>query len=150
MHVMMRGATFVRADREAVWAALHDTDVISRCVPGCRSLARTSDSLFVLSSRISIGPLRLVVSGTVELAESDPPRSYCLVGRGRGGALDACGRLRVTLVEQGGGCRLCYAIEADARGPFSAAGSALMSGIGRGMTAYFASRFGGMVEQGRR
>ena len=117
MHVAMRGATFVRAGRETVWAALHDTAVISRCVPGCRSLVRASDSLFVLSSHIAIGPLRLVVSGTVELAESDPPRSYCLVGRGRGGALDASGRLRVTLVEQRDGCQLCYAVEVPSPAP---------------------------------
>ncbi len=150
MHVRMCGHTFVRAGREAVWSALHDTNVIARCVPGCRSLARASDSLFVLSSRIAIGPLRLVVDGTVELAESDPPHSYCLIGRGGGGVLDASGRLRVTLVEQPGGCRLCYAVEADARGPLAGAGAVVMSGIGRGMTAYFASRFGGMVEQGAR
>ena len=138
MHVRMCGHTFVRAGREAVWSALHDTNVIARCVPGCRSLARASDSLFVLSSRIAIGPLRLVVDGTVELAESDPPHSYCLIGRGGGGVLDASGS------------RLCYAVEADARGPLAGAGAVVMSGIGRGMTAYFASRFGGMVEQGAR
>ena len=147
MQVTLRGGTFVRADREAVWAALHDTAVIARCVPGCHSLARASESLFVLSSRIAVGPLRLVVSGTVELADCDPPQSYCLIGRSSGGSLDASGRVCITLAEQRGGCRLDYAVEADARGLFAGAGPVMMSGIGRGITAYFASRFGDLVER---
>ncbi len=149
MQVTMRGATFVRANREAVWAALHDTAVIARCVPGCRSLARASECLFVLSSRIAIGPLRITLEGTVEIAESDPPRSYCLVGHGTGGAMDASGVVRITLSEDNGGCRLQYAIEAEARGPLSAAGPVVMNGIGKGVTAFFATRFGDLVEQGR-
>ncbi len=147
MSVTMSGATFVRADRKAVWAALHDVDLISACLPGCRSLSRSSDRDYVLALRIRFGPVSFAFSGSVQIAESDPPSRYSLVGRGESGrAGKATGRVTITLAEWRGGCRLAYLIEAETTGPLSAAGPIFLSSLGASITKYFAQRFGRLVD----
>ena len=146
MSVTLSGATFVRADRQTVWAALHDVDFISACLPGCRSLSRSSDRDYVLALEVRFGPIRLAFKGVVQISESDPPRSFSLVGRGESGRVGrAWGRVTITLAERRGGCRLAYDVEAETAGPLSAAGTLVLSNVGNSVTSYFAQRFGELV-----
>ena len=150
MSLTMSGSTFVRADRNTVWAALHDADLISLCIPGCQSLVRSSDRDFALELKLQLGLIRLAFDGTVRIEASDPPNALCLVGRGRGGiAGEAAGRAEFTLAEQFGGCTLRYAVDAEVRGPLSVAGPFVLTNIGTAISSLFAVRFGELVD-GRR
>ena len=116
MSVTVSGAAFVRADRHAVWAALHDVNVISLCIPGCLSLVRSSERVFDLALLVRLGPVRLAFDGTVEITESDPPARYRLVGWGSGAqAGEAVGTATITLAEQADGCTLTFVIDAVTR-----------------------------------
>ena len=146
MSVTVSGSAFVRADRNMVWTALHDVAVISRCLPGCRSLTRVSESAFALALQIRLGPIGIDFDGTVEVCESDPPSRYCLVGRGGASyAGDAVGRATITLREQSGGCCLAYVVEAETRGPVSMAGPRVQVGIGKAIAGMFTSRLSSIV-----
>ena len=40
----MTGEHRISADRETVWAALNDADVLRQCIPGCEELEKKSDT----------------------------------------------------------------------------------------------------------
>ena len=149
MSVTIRGATFVRADRTTVWAALYDVDLIASCLPGCRSLTRTSDRDYALALRLRLGLIAFSLTGVVRVTDRDPPHRYCLTGHAGSPVGAAMGAATINLVEQTGGCRLHYAIEVETDGLLSKAGPVVLLGIGTSLTGIFARRFGELVDERR-
>jgi len=45
----LEGEYNLKADREQVWEALNDPDVLKQCIPGCETLTKTSDKNFEAS-----------------------------------------------------------------------------------------------------
>ena len=142
------GSRTVRADRRAVWAALHDVGCLKACVPGCQSLVRVSDGRFGLVVDVSFGPVRIPFRGSVEVDGSDPPHCYRMVGRGEGGLAGlAAGSATIRLTQVAGGCRLGYVIRAEPQGPFAALGSVVVTGLARSLTDRFIDGLAGLLER---
>ena len=76
----------LKADREQVWAALNDPTILQKCIPGCETLTKASDTNFSASVVAKVGPVKAKFSGEVELTELSPPSSYKISGEGKGGA----------------------------------------------------------------
>ena len=83
----LEGEYNLKADREQVWEALNDPDVLKQCIPGCETLTKTSDKNFAASVVAKVGPVKAKFSGEVELSDLSPPSSYKISGEGKGGAL---------------------------------------------------------------
>ncbi len=71
--------------REAVWQALMDPRVLSRCVPGCESLEQTAPNAYRARVALVIGPVRAKFDTDLKLLDLNPHESYSLSGAGRGG-----------------------------------------------------------------
>ena len=84
MAMTMTGSVTLPADRETVWAALNDPEVLKRCIPGCQELDRTGDDGFAATAKVSIGPVKATFKGNVKLSDIDPPNGYTISGRGAG------------------------------------------------------------------
>jgi uncharacterized protein len=67
----------VRAGADAVFAALHDLELIVPCLPGARITGRDGD---VFHGDLSVGFLR--PSGSVRITHSDPPTRTLHLGTG--------------------------------------------------------------------
>lgn len=139
MSIRVQDGLFIRASRDHVWAALHDVDLLASCLPGCRSLLRSSDRDFTLA--LGVGSLGLAFHGTLRIDVSEPPASYRLTGRGNGGrAGTARGAADIVLLEEKGGCRLCYRIEATVDGLLALFGPGVLAGAARALATAFAAR----------
>ena len=76
----------IATTRTRVWAMLNDPEVLRACIPGCQSLVGNVDDGFTATVKIGLGPVKATFSGAVELLDMDPPKSYRIVGSGKGGA----------------------------------------------------------------
>ena len=142
------GGVTIRADRHAVWAALHDPACLKLCVPGCRTLVRRSERWFDLAVLVPLGPVGVVFEGTIEVVDSVPERTLVLKGKGQGGVAGlAAGSLRINLTESPSGCRLAYAIDAEPSGPVAAMGTLLLSGLAGTLVERFGQTFAALVGQ---
>src|SRR3546814_18696119 len=74
----MSGEQRIAAARDKVWQALNDPDVLRRCIPGCQSLTKESDTRMVATVETKIGPIGARINGAVELADINAPDSYTL------------------------------------------------------------------------
>ena len=149
MEVTITGTTFVPANRLDVWKALHDVDVVAACIPGCRDLKSTSEDAYTLVVAVRFGPLSLGFNGLIEVASSDPPNSYKLVGYGSlSRAARPWGSTTIRLTERGSGCEVHYKIEADLRGPLGLLVKPwFASRFGRSMSAQFVQQFGKQIRR---
>ncbi len=142
----LNGQQRIAAPRQKVWDALNDARVLKACIPGCESLTQDGEHAFDAIVLAKVGPVRARFSGRVELTDIRPPESYRISGEGKGGVAGvAKGSADVTLVEDGDGTILNYAVKADVGGKLAQIGSRLVQSTANKYTADFFARFGDIV-----
>ena len=77
------GEYLIAADRDVVWNALNDPEVLRKCIPGCESLERITENAFEASVTAVVGPVRARFDTSLSLEDLCPPESYRLVGRSK-------------------------------------------------------------------
>ncbi len=138
----MTGDHLIAADRQEVWQALNDPDVLRACIPGCEMLEKTSDTELTATVVTKIGPVKAKFSGEVRLENLNPPTSYSIVGEGKGGIAGfAKGGADVTLSEEEGGTRLSYVVDAKVGGKIAQLGSRLIDSTAKKLAGKFFQNF---------
>lgn len=142
----MDGEIELSADRQTVWEALNDPEVLKQCIPGCNSLELGEDNSFVAAVKIKIGPIRASFSGSVTLAEIDEPNGYKISGNGNGGVAGyASGTAYVRLRDSDGCTRLSYQVESKVGGKIAQLGSRLINSVAKRYTDEFFACFAELV-----
>lgn len=142
------GEREVAAPKQSVYDALNDPTILQQCIPGCESLERTSDNGFSAKVGLKVGPVRAKFSGDVALEDLNPPNSYSLVGKGKGGPAGfASGRAAVTLDESGSGTLLSYKVDVEIGGKIAQLGSRLINGTANKLSGEFFDEFCNLTEE---
>jgi len=142
MAMTMTGEVTLQADREQIWNALNDPEVLKSCIPGCDSLEKLSDTEFRATAKVTVGPVKATFKGGVTLSDLDPPNGYRISGEGQGGVAGfAKGGARVRLEEIDGGTRLTYDVEAQVGGKLAQLGGRLINGVARKYADEFFANF---------
>jgi len=147
----MNGEFRVPTDRETVWRALNDPEVLKECLPGCREIEKTSDTEMTATLALKVGPVKATFAGGVTLSDLDPPNAYTLSGQGQGGAAGfASGEAKVRLVEDGSGTVVHYDVDAKVGGKLAQIGSRLIDSTAKKLSKQFfdslAEKLGGGEE----
>ena len=138
----MTGEQRIPADRETVWKALNDADILRACIPGCQELVKESDTEMTAIAVIKVGPISARFQGRVTLSDLDPPNGYRITGEGQGGvAGHAKGGAAVRLTEDGDGTILHYDVSAQIGGRLAQLGGRMIDATARSMSAAFFKRF---------
>ena len=132
----------IPAPRARVYAALQDTEILSRCIPGCEELIRHSDTELEAKVVLKVGPVKARFSGKVTLNPETPPERFTLSGEGNGGVAGfARGGATVVLEERGDETVLRYDAHADIGGKLAQLGSRLLQGTAQKLAAAFFDGF---------
>ncbi len=138
----------IEASREAVFAALNDTEVLRQAIPGCQEIAKLSDTEFEATVIAKVGPVKAKFTGAVKLSDIDPPNGYTISGEGKGGPAGfAKGGAEVTLEEDGGATLLKYKVTANVSGKLAQLGGRLIEGTSKKLAGEFFSKFKEIVER---
>jgi hypothetical protein len=147
MAMAMKGAVELPAPKALVWEKLNDPEVLKACIPGCQSLEKTSDTSFVASAKLKIGPVTATFKGNVTLSNIDPPNGYRIAGEGEGGIAGfAKGAADVTLSETPGGTTLSYDVQAQVGGKIAQLGSRLIDGVAKKTADSFFANFAAQLQ----
>jgi carbon monoxide dehydrogenase subunit G len=132
MAMNLSGEYRIPAPPTRVWEALNDVNVLKACIPGCKSLDKTSETSFASVVTSKVGPISATFTGSVTLSDLDPPRGYTISGQGQGGAAGfAKMSARVSLSEDGTDTLLKYEANAEVGGKLASVGSRLVQGVAR-------------------
>jgi uncharacterized protein len=132
--VDINGEYVIPADRDTVWNALNDPEVLKECIPGCQELAALDDGDgFEATVLAKIGPVKATFKGSVRLEDVVEGESYTIVGEGKGGTAGfAKLKSRVNLEDAGNeGTRLKYTADAQLGGKLAQLGARLIQGTAR-------------------
>jgi len=138
----------IGASREAVWQALNDPEVLKKCIPGCESLERISDTEFAAAVVAAIGPVRATFNTALSLEDLKPPHSYRLVGESKATACFGKGGATVTLEENDAGTLLRYDADFRVGGKLAQVGSRLVLGVTRKTADDFFGAFSRELDSG--
>ena len=142
------GHQLISADRQTVWNALNDPEILVRCIPGCEEIDRLSDNQLRVRLMVKMGPVRSRFAGTLALEDVVPPESCSLVFEGTGAAGFAKGGARVVLTSQSNQTRLEYTAKASVGGKLGQIGGRLIESSARKMADEFFSALQAVLSEG--
>ena len=138
----MTGEYHIAAPRQKVWEALNDTEILRQSITGCEKVEKLSATEMTATVRAKVGPVSARFTGKVTLSDLDPPNGYRISGEGTGGPAGfAKGGATVKLVDENGGTKLSYVVEASIGGKLAQIGSRLIDATARQMAEQFFSKF---------
>lgn len=138
----MSGEERIAADRQTVWEALNNPEILKACIPGCQELEMQSPTEMSATVKIKIGPVSATFKGEVVLENLNPPESYTITGEGKGGIAGfAKGGADVSLAEDGDGTILSYKVDAQIGGKLAQLGSRLIDSTSKKLAGQFFADF---------
>ena len=120
------GSHTFNADRQAVWDALMDPDVLARCIPGCQRLDLVSEDTYEMELKIGVGAIRGNYTGRVGVTDKTHLESYRMAVDGRGIGGSAKGAADLRLVESNGVTDVRVEGEAEITGILARVGQRLL------------------------
>lgn len=117
--------------REVVWKLIQDERVLQHSIPGCKSFSRTEDGSYQVEMGLSVGPVKGVFTGQVQIANREEPRFYQLLVKGKGlpGEIDATADMQIE--EAGQGVVLNCQMEVMVTGVLASVGQRVMGGVAK-------------------
>lgn len=143
----MIGEQLILAPRAKVWSALNDPEILRQAIPGCETVAKEGDTVFLATVVAKVGPVKATFKGKVTLSEIDPPNGYRITGEGQGGAAGfGKGGAKVTLEDAPNGQTLLkYQAQAQVGGKLAQIGSRLVDATAKKLAEEFFSHFNQIV-----
>ena len=141
----LTGSYKMNVEKEVVWKALNDPNILKQCIPGCESFDKESSNIFNATATNQIGPMNATFSGTVTLSNIQENQSYTLSGEGQSSVGFVNGSADVKLIEENGITTLTYEVNANVGGKIAQLGSRLINGVAKKMSDYFFGRFADLV-----
>ena len=142
----LSGSYKLNVNKENVWKALNDPNILKKCIPGCEAFEKESDTVFNATATNQIGPMNATFSGIVTLSDIKENQSYTLTGEGQSLVGFANGKAIVKLTEEDGITTLSYEVDVNIGGKIAQLGSRLINGVAKKMTDYFFGRFADLVD----
>ncbi len=137
----LTGSYEIKLDKNSVWKALNDPEILKKSIPGCEEFKKNSDTNFTATATNKIGPFNATFTGDIELKDLNPPDSYKIAGQGNSPVGFASGEASVKLEESNGITKLIYSVEANVGGKIAQVGSRLSDMTAKKMADIFFGKF---------
>ncbi len=141
----LSGTYQINLEKQKVWEALNDPNILKESIPGCEEFNKDSDTKFSATAKNKIGPFNASFTGNIELKDINPPNSYTIVGSGNSPVGFASGEADVKLEENENGTKLIYEVEANVGGKIAQVGSRLIDMAAKKMADTFFGKFSDLI-----
>ena len=141
----LSGSYQIKLEKQKVWEALNDPEILKKSIPGCEEFTKNSDTEFTATATNKIGPFNASFTGDIELKEIDAPNSYVIEGSGNSPVGFASGSAKVSLENSDGGTKLSYTVEANVGGKIAQVGSRLIDMTAKKMADIFFGKFSKLI-----
>jgi len=141
----LSGSYQINLEKQKVWEALNDPEVLRKSIPGCEDFKKNSDTEFTATATNKIGPFNASFTGDIELKNINAPHSYLIEGSGNSPVGFANGEAKVKLEDSEGGTKLIYEVEANVGGKIAQVGSRLIDMTAKKMADIFFGKFSELI-----
>ena len=141
----LSGSYQIKLEKQKVWEALNDPEILKKSIPGCEEFTKNSDTEFTATATNKIGPFNASFTGDIELKEINAPNSYIIEGSGNSPVGFAAGSAKVTLEDSDEGTKLSYSVEVNVGGKIAQVGSRLIDMTAKKMADIFFGKFSELI-----
>ena len=141
----LSGSYQIKLEKQKVWEALNDPEILKKSIPGCEEFTKNSDTEFTATATNKIGPFNASFTGDIELKEINAPNSYTIEGSGNSPVGFASGSAKVTLEDSDEGTKLSYSVEANVGGKIAQVGSRLIDMTAKKMADIFFGKLSELI-----
>ena len=139
------GSYQIFLEKQKVWEALNDPEILKKSIPGCEYFKKNSDTEFTATATNKIGPFNASFTGDIQLKDINAPHSYTIEGSGNSPVGFANGQAKVNLEDSEGGTKLTYEVEANVGGKIAQVGSRLIDMTAKKMADIFFGKFSELI-----
>ena len=143
----LSGSYQINLEKQKVWEALNDPEILKQAIPGCEEFIKNSDTEFTAKATNKIGPFNASFTGDIELGDLDPPNSYRISGSGNSPVGFASGEATVKLEDYENGTKLIYEVQANVGGKIAQVGSRLIDMTAKKMADIFFGKFSKLISK---
>ena len=143
----LSGSYQINLEKQKVWEALNDPEILKQAIPGCEEFTKNSDTEFTAKATNKIGPFNASFTGDIELEDLNPPNSYKISGSGNSPVGFASGEATVKLEDHENGTKLIYEVQANVGGKIAQVGSRLIDMTAKKMADIFFGKFSKLVSK---
>ena len=143
----LSGSYQINLEKQKVWEALNDPEILKQAIPGCEDFIKNSDTEFTAKATNKIGPFNASFTGDIELGDLDPPHSYKISGSGNSPVGFASGEAKVKLEDHENGTKLVYEVQANVGGKIAQVGSRLIDMTAKKMADIFFGKFSKLISK---
>tara|TARA_B100000686_G_scaffold296704_1_gene328461 strand:- start:84 stop:653 length:570 start_codon:yes stop_codon:yes gene_type:complete len=141
------GSYQINQEKQKVWEALNDPEILRKSIPGCEEFIKKSDTEFTATATNKIGPFNASFKGEIKLKEINSPNSYIIQGNGNSPVGFASGEAKVKLENFEGGTNLLYEVEVNVGGKIAQVGSRLIDMTAKKMADIFFGNFSELISK---
>ncbi|HTH98923.1 MAG TPA: carbon monoxide dehydrogenase subunit G [Stellaceae bacterium] len=131
MKLDIGGSEIIQAPIEALWQALNDPAVLTRCVPGCKSMTETSPDAYKLEMQLKVAAVGGSFEGEISLSDKDAPKSCRIKVSGAGTLGHGNGEARFDLAPEAGGTKLTYQGAGEVGGLVAGVGQRILGSVSK-------------------
>lgn len=138
MKLEIGGAEVIAADVETLWRALNDPAVLTRCVPGCKSMIETAPDAYSVEMQLKVAAVGGSFEGSIALTDKVPPHSCRIIVSGSGTLGHGSGEAGFELVSEGEqATRLSYKGTGEIGGLVAGVGQRILGSVSKHLVGRF-------------
>ncbi len=141
----LSGSYQINLEKQKVWEALNDPEILKQSIPGCEDFKKNSATEFTATATNKIGPFNATFTGDIQLKDINAPNSYTIEGSGNSPVGFASGEAKVKLEDSENGTKLIYEVEANVGGKIAQVGSRLIDMTAKKMADVFFGKFSELI-----
>jgi uncharacterized protein len=132
------GNEAIPAPVEALWAALNDPKVLTRCVPGCKSMIEIAPDAYKVEMQLKVAAVGGSFEGEISLSDKEPPQTCSIKVSGAGTLGHGNGTARFEIEPDGeNGSRLIYKGTGEIGGLVAGVGQRILASVSKHLIGRF-------------
>lgn len=138
MKLDIGGSEAIPGSADAVWVALNDPKVLTRCIPGCKSMVEIGPDAYKVDMQLRVAAVGGSFEGEISLFEKEAPRACSIKVSGAGSLGHGNGTARFTIEPDGeDSCRLLYKGTGEIGGLVAGVGQRILSSVSKHLISRF-------------
>jgi uncharacterized protein len=139
MKLDIKGDEEIRATQQQLWDALNDPEVLTLCMPGCKSMTEIGENNYTVDLQLKVGAVGGGFGGEINLVDKNEP-DHCRIvvsgggtlGTGSGNAI-----FRITPTSEEEVCLLSYEGEGEVGGLVAGVGQRILGSVSKHLIKTF-------------
>jgi uncharacterized protein len=132
------GDEAIPASVEALWVALNDPVVLTRCVPGCKNMIEIGRDAYKVDMQLKVAAVSGWFEGEISLSDKQAPKTCSIKVSGAGTLGHGNGTARFEIEpESGGASRLVYNGTGEIGGLVVGVGQRVLSSVSKHLISRF-------------